>query len=449
MLVLRWDRFQIEYHRYLIKFTTFIPKGGYNMNKKTIIGLALGAVTINVAVIGSLTGQQSLVLATTGSDYAFNLNTGKNALKSEDVTAQKATITSDSGHASVDLGLSGVSLSEGHWASVSSEGYVYNSTIIHGLLTFSATFEGNLTLYWSDVTINPTILDGVSSAALTSGSAHDFGEDYPNYFLLKSGDTSTISSISFTYDCEEHPVEFGRYPQTKVTDTSITSALASASDSDNDGYIEYGDNEYLDASGTYFLVEPIVWDVFDDGTLISQKILDASVFYTSDTEVRDGSIYPNNYKYSTARAYLNGLNGTEYGVSDYSTSGVSFISKAFTSGEQNRIATTVVDNSASTTSDSTSAAFISNTTNDKIYITSYADERNGTYFANKAARAKKYTDYVSYRNPEYDGWWRLRSPDPAYKNGNACYVVSDDGSFMGGPGTVNISLGLVPALKLA
>ena len=88
----------------------------------------------------------------------------------------------------------------------------------------------------------------------------------------------------------------------------------------------------------YFKVEPIIWRVMDkdyNGSsfkmLHSEKVLDAINYSKSgsDQEITSGNkVYPNNYKYSNVRAFLNGKKESDDNFNaDYSTN--NFINIAF------------------------------------------------------------------------------------------------------------------------
>lgn len=265
-------------------------------------------------------------------------------------------------------------------------------------------------------------------------------------------------------------VEFGRYPQTCVTDESLISSLSSVIDSDNDGYIEYEGKEYLKTLGSfydvystdetyYFEVEPITWKYYD-GMLISEKVIDASIYYkdTRNRTIGGKTVYANNYEYSTVRAYLNGLNGTDWSVDDFSGKG--FIDKAFTEEEQEKIMTTTVDNSSASIYPSGSSEYACANTEDKIFLLSRADAINTKYgYSDEPTdydedRVKQYTDYAMFKGlyscnrTAGTGVWWLRSP--GISDYSAYYVrtrgqldqVGVDWLF------VDCRHGLSPALKI-
>lgn len=275
--------------------------------------------------------------------------------------------------------------------------------------------------------------------------------------------------------------EFGRYPQKRITDTAVISRLSKATDSDNDGYIEYGVKEYLRILGSegkktwnnsageflpvydasteyYFEVEPLTWKYYD-GMLICNKIIDSEVFYAGGSSRSDGedTIYGNNYMYSTVRAFLNGYDGTDYNVDDFTGKG--FIDMAFTAEEQEKILTTTVDNSPASTGNSTNIYACADT-EDKIFLLSYADTLNADYgfsttWDNSTTRTKYATSYAFFKGVttvtnESPGEWLLRSPfydgsrsvggvdsyGGTAPNGELAYDASGNGG------------GIVPALRI-
>jgi hypothetical protein len=212
---------------------------------------------------------------------------------------------------------------------------------------------------------------------------------------------------------------------------------------DKYGNIQYYTYTYSDGSTInrnvveWFKVEPIKWRIISENTdgsyqLYSEYILDATSYCDYDyvRKINEEDIYRNNYKYSNIRAWLNGYNGTDYKITDYTNKG--FYNLAFKDNEKGAIITTEVDNSASTTA-SLSNKYACENTFDKIYLLSYQDIKNSNYgFTNNESRYAKLTDFAKAvgaywtTSPEYldNGYYWLRSPDSDY-NYIASYV--DDG----------------------
>ena len=282
-------------------------------------------------------------------------------------------------------------------------------------------------------------------------------------------------------------VYFGEFPKTiKANDVTVDETTT-----DSRGYYKGSDGEWYEkisasttstknsfsdgtliASGTeyYFKVEAIKWRILNptltDGTamLFSEDILNAGIqFYTSMesssrdmvNEVNGKKVYPNNYKYSNIRAYLNGENGSSYGVADYSSSGTetSFISKAFSSGEQGKILQKTIDNSKASFDTYKTLGYECSDTSDKIFLLSYKELLNGVEdygFTSNSKRWKKSTDYAKANNAYVgtatgyeNGIYWTRSP----YSGNYPYVhtVNEYGQLKSNSGVTSTSYGIAPA----
>jgi uncharacterized repeat protein (TIGR02543 family) len=138
-----------------------------------------------------------------------------------------------------------------------------------------------------------------SFAAVSNAFSYTFS--MPESDLNLSADIGKASSLGNSF-------ALGKYPQTVVEDSATLNALASATDTDSDGYLEYGSDEYKQvtaapyasgyksasgnvtfATGTtyYFRVEPIQWRVLSGqgtatGLVMAEKILDKSAHYPDD-----------------------------------------------------------------------------------------------------------------------------------------------------------------------
>lgn len=281
-------------------------------------------------------------------------------------------------------------------------------------------------------------------------------------------------------------VEFGRYPQECLNDPNDPSAtlpegINTATDIDDDGYIEFDGKDYLKTLGSgmetyyrdettnelkvaykeneiyYFEVAPIKWKVMSDGTLLSVDIIDASPFHPDRVATRtinNETIEANNYEYSHVRAYLNGYDGTSYGIDDFG--GIGFLDKAFSEQERSEILTTTVDNSPATTHSVDDNPYASDNTEDKVFLLSYQDclkEEYGfsTVFSEGETRVKTHTDYAIFKGLYYtltttnSGHWWVRSPSSGYTDQASC--VHPDG-ILHTTGRVDPYLGLVPAVKV-
>ena len=273
-------------------------------------------------------------------------------------------------------------------------------------------------------------------------------------------------------------VKYGKYPQSHVGDETLIQALNALTEPNVLGYYEYEGKEYAKITATpryygtrtstneygetethtyrysdgaeckygtteWFLVEPIVWRILSssDGSyqLLANCLLDTSCYYKS-TYLRRGEngedIYPNNYKESTIRAYLNGT----------------FLNTAFNEAQKNAILITTVDNSASSTSYSLNSYACENT-EDKVYLLSYKEAFRDSYFSGDASRIATATDYAVARglntsdSAGYAGFWWLRSPS-CYGGSSAGYVASDGSDYDYGYDVHYVVYGVRPTLWL-
>lgn len=235
-------------------------------------------------------------------------------------------------------------------------------------------------------------------------------------------------------------ITYGLYPQKNVDDSSLVSALDALTTSESNGWYlfegdyyaklnatpydsSYGfDNGTVIARGTtyWFKCEPITWNVLSNNSgeyyILSSVLLDAHCYYnsTSSRTIDGQTVYPNNYKYSDIRAWLN----------------EDFYNSAFALGNSH-IQTTTVYNSASTTNSSSNSYACVNT-QDKVFLPSYQDYINSSYgFSTSTAstntRYCKTTDWARARGAyyytssigspyRYNGYYWTRSPGSGYSD---------------------------------
>ena len=299
-------------------------------------------------------------------------------------------------------------------------------------------------------------------------------------------------------------IEFGSYPQGKVTDSSVISFLNSVAGDNSDwtsyGYysgtgqlngrmtaedymrytdIIYNNNKYRgvvfdtyrpyvtrDTTSTsaetyqdnniyncgtvyWFKYEPIKWRVLDPSTglVMAETILDSQAFNNCVTSTSSGyygdsdcTYYPNNYAESSIREWLNN----------------DFCNTAFSSAQQDMIQETTLVNSAYSTSYS---QYDSASTIDKIYLLSYSDVLTDSYGFDTSAdsstkRKAVGSEYAKCQGLYVDSgysYWSLRSAG-FYEISICC--VSNDGSvgksfeYYGNYYTYNTNFGIRPALNL-
>ena len=310
-------------------------------------------------------------------------------------------------------------------------------------------------------------------------------------------DDEPIDELAYTRNGNK--ITFGSYPQSEVTDSSLTATLNSkagrlptSSNSQawtyyRDYYIsssegrfmwyidveeggekyrgvyftsyrpcytmyssstdntDQDDNGYTTSTVYWFKYEPISWTILSEdmanGTalILCDMIIDSQAYHNKYSS----SACTNNYARSTILRWLN----------------ATFYNTAFSALQKCIILTTTVDNSAATTS-SSSNQYACENTQDKVFLLSYQDVINSNYgFSSDysdydTARQKKTTDYAQVQGAYTstssgyagNGYWWLRSPNPTSKN--AASVVLGSGSVKYYYDVYNITFGVVPALQI-
>ena len=314
-------------------------------------------------------------------------------------------------------------------------------------------------------------------------------EEIPElYSSPVDAETGLAATSSSTY------IYFGVFPKTVLPETSTVTIDENVSvtmgantyykGSDGEYYAKVtakthiSSYKYTDESATtngavrYFKVEPVKWKVLTTNyngkaLLLAEDILTANVPYYEDYQNNrtiDGkTVYPNNYKHSQIRAYLNGLSyqGQTSEVTTWRGNG--FMQTAFTTTAQSKIADTEVDNSKETTgySESTYAAnYACENTTDKIFLLSESEVINSDYgfaaydsYGVGNARIRVTTDYAkanyAYQSTTdgFGGDWRLRSP--SYIRSRYARHVSSDGYADSNDSVNDTSYGVVPALSIS
>ncbi len=303
--------------------------------------------------------------------------------------------------------------------------------------TLSTTNPETYNVFDGDITLNSPSKDG-----------YDFGNWcleselinvilYLNDNLLSTTESTTITLYACysnfhlnieiyedqdTFGSTYKYLDFGKYPQSVVLDTAITTELDKLNTTNDDGYYEYDGNEYYKSTTTfnvlntvywnnrelavaateyYFLVEPIKWRVLqtEDGIkVLSESVISpAGIWSDLNSREEDGvTVNATNYEYSLLRSFLNN----------------DFLNRAFSSTEKDLIATSFVDNYGLQDC---------NDTYDKIYALSYDEVKNVDYgFPNSTSgsniRMALTTDfaiskgsYTSSRDYVYYTYWWTRT----------------------------------------
>ena len=385
------------------------------------------------------------------------------------------------------------------------------------------TLEGSWFLGWySDEGLakkfdfNTPITTATTVYAKWSYKLHTKPSIFTNYTSPHAPSTGT-----WTY------VEFGDWPQTikaegvdvDETKSKTMGMFTCYLGSDGNHYVKAEENangsgtEYKYSNGDqagqggtstkWFKVEPIVWRVLttnyevpEGGTggnalLLAEHILTGGVPYyvSSDTreitkEKETGTetviVYPNNWQYSTVRAWLNGryeANDTQ----DKTYTDKGFLQTAFTQSAWDKIAATTVDNSAASTNPASDPNLWENgenpyacgNTTDKIFLLSEEEATTGAHLKEKGITDEDYgfdeysdsgegstrirvtTDYAkatgAYQSSTegYGGWWRLRSPYCDYEFSASVIYSSGNANRSNVYGVYSTYGGVVPALSIS
>lgn len=295
------------------------------------------------------------------------------------------------------------------------------------------------------------------------------------------------------YTRNGNKIYFGSYPQSKVGDSALISALNSQAgtlptkenarewtsyhyflNSEIEHYMWYIDlaqggekyrgvyfveyrnedqerNRYFTDTVYWFKYDPISWKILEEknGTalLFCDMIIDAQEYNVGRiARPEDGTeIYYSNYEYSTIRAWLN----------------YAFYETAFTELQQQIIVTTEVKNDEEST-DFVDKTYTCENTQDKVFILSKVETDNGKYGFDRfsqqdTAKFKSPTAYAqaqgaykfvstSVLNSDYAGrgdWWtRTAFPSGGYR---VC-LFKADGVFSNG-NCFDVR-GIVPALRI-
>lgn len=321
------------------------------------------------------------------------------------------------------------------------------------------------------------------------------GVDWASLFAPKAeaeGKTYKVGDI----------IEFGSYPQSKVSDSSLVSALnkvlknwVSYGYYSGDGsygsmkpgnWMEYADftyngtkyravtfsqyrpwytsykssfdctyqdnNGYTPNDIYYFKYEPLKWRVLDPSTglVLCESIIDSQAY--SNTIYSYG-----NDPYYNQSAYWNDAEHTHY-ANDYATSSIrawlndDFYNTAFSSSQKASILTSELENKAYSISYS---EYDSASTIDKVFLLSYSEAQNTSYgFTNNTystdIRGSMGTDYAKAQGL----WiahnkcsnWRLRS---ASNGSNGDCFVNDTGRIDVTNYVNDTCVGIRPAIKIS
>ncbi len=275
---------------------------------------------------------------------------------------------------------------------------------------------------------------------------------------------------------------FGEWPQTKLTDTTVTVNESDSKEAGQFTYYKGSDNAwYAKLNSDYYKVEPIKWRILTTDynqtgkkLLFAENVLTKSAYYDiSEIErtINSKEIYPNNYEHSRVRALLNGLSykkktsSSDEMIDDLSFYEKGFLQTAFTEDEQKAIAITTVVNNARSTNPMYNETFFNNgenyyasdiSTNDKIFLLSTQEISNDVYGFSvdekpDDMRIRVPTDFAKDVVSASESYWWTRSPGYATAGVRFCARhVDSRGSFeyRSGNSVGYTKMGIVPALCL-
>ena len=288
------------------------------------------------------------------------------------------------------------------------------------------------------------------------------------------GQTGTASATSKPAVTDPIYKKFGDWPQTIMgegvtvgSETLVRGGFTYHVGSDGNYYVKteekangsgdeykYSDGTQAGQDGTsekWFKVEPIVWRVLTENynstgnaLLLAEKILTGGIPYyvnrDNNRTIGSATVYPDNYQYSTIRAWLNGNYETD-DPQEKTYVGTGFLQTAFTEDTQSLIAQTRIDNStdkifllsnqeATTEGYGFAAEFVGGEGNTRIRFTTDYAKATGTDQSNTEIRG---------------GFWWLRTSVTRQRR---AYNVRNDGKS-GIPSVDDDGTGVVPALSIS
>ncbi len=309
-------------------------------------------------------------------------------------------------------------------------------------------------------------VDAETGLAATSSSTYIYFGVFPKTVLPETSDVTVDENVSVT---------MGANTYYKGSDANW---YAKVKEQCYDTGYNYTDGTTVKQSGAdsnrYFKVEPVKWKVLTNNynntgkaLLLAEDILTANVPYYEDYQnnrtIDEKTVYPNNYKHSQIRAYLNGLSYQGQTSEVTTWSGKGFLQTAFTAAAQSKIAETEVDNSKETTGyseDTYAATYACENTTDKIFLLSESEVINSDYgfaaydsYGKGNARIRVTTDFAKANyawqktTAGYGGYWWLRSP--YYARSNTAHYVDYDGYADNDYSVSETRNGVVPALSIS
>ena len=310
--------------------------------------------------------------------------------------------------------------------------------------------------------------DSVFSGTEATGTIINFGS-YPQSKVTDSATISALDSVtknwkSYKYysgtgdydDGNMEPSDYMKYADIKLGGNKYRAVTFSEYRPRYTGYKSSASYSYQDDNGYYtnkvyyFKYEPLKWRVLDasTGLIVCDFAIDSQAY--------------NNYNLCTDSTYESfwGDSDKNHSASDWENSSLrawlnnEFYNVAFNEVQQVKIRELTRENN-----DSSFGTFDSKPTSDKITLLSFNDVLNTSYgFSSSTSsdteRYRKGTDYAKCQGLEvysdlgssYDGnsWWRLRTPSSFH----GAIFVGYDGWLCNGYRVNSVYKGVVPALNL-
>lgn len=310
--------------------------------------------------------------------------------------------------------------------------------------------------------------DSIFTGTEATGTVINFGS-YPQSKVTDSATISALDSVtknwkSYKYysgtgdydDGNMEPSDYMKYADIKLGGNKYRAVTFSEYRPRYTGYKSSASYSYQDDNGYYtnkvyyFKYEPLKWRVLDasTGLIVCDFAIDSQAY--------------NNYNLCTDSTYESfwGDSDKNHSASDWENSSLrawlnnEFYNVAFNEVQQVKIRELTRENN-----DSSFGTFDSKPTSDKITLLSFNDVLNTSYgFSSSTSsdteRYRKGTDYAKCQGLEvysdlgssYDGnsWWRLRTPSSFH----GAIFVGYDGWLCNGYRVNSVYKGVVPALNL-
>ena len=260
--------------------------------------------------------------------------------------------------------------------------YANNDRVEEGEYVVTATFGTDESVFNNSLTLSTTLTITEQPTPTKVGDKFYFGR-YPQKIL--SGSTTIFNALQSMTDADKNENGYFVYDG-KQYEKVIAKSPASKP------YME-GYGEFIAGMTMYFEIRPICWIVceINNGQLLlrSEKALDCVDYYDGPSRSNKCN---SDYYYSTIRAFLNGLDGTDYSVADYSQKNMGFYSRAFNSLEADKMVAMNVENTNG------GGSFIAKDTTDKVKIISQSELKNVQeaykyrYYAYTSASSNSYYD---------------------------------------------------------